>query len=122
MEIRKLINHRYAQCGMYKQYTLINGDIFMEWGFISYNTRIIICRGSRILYTGKYSPTTSRQMTWWLAEYGDNLGITKKTLEIMAKKGYAYDYITGELTPLTHDELREIRHERDAAFNYGYGW
>ena len=123
MDVWKLKNHRYAQCGMYREYPLIHGAMHIEWGFISYTTRVIIVRGSRVIFTGKYSPTTSRQMTWWLAEYGNKLkGLTKKTLEIMAKESLAYDFETGELTPLTHDELREIRHERDAAFNYGYGW
>ena len=125
MDVWKLKNHRYAKCGMYKKYVLINGGNFdgKEWGFISYTTRVIIVRDSRVIFTGYYSPTTSRQLTWWLAEYGNNLkGITKKTLEIMARDSLAYDFVTGELTPLTHDELREIRHERDVAFNYGYGW
>ena len=125
MEIRKLLSHKYANCGMYKKYVLINGGDFdgMEWGFISYSTRVIIVRGSRVIFSGYYSRTTSKQMGWWLAEYGCNIkGVTKETLAIMARDGLAYDTVTGELTPLTHDELREIRHERKAAFNYGYGW
>lgn len=125
MEIRKLVNHKYAQCGMYKTYTLINGGNFdgMEWGFISYTTRVIIVRGSRVVFSGYYSTTTSKQMTWWLAEYGSKIkGLTRDTLKIMAKKGLAYDFETGELAPLTHDELKEIKETRNAAFNYGYGW
>ena len=125
MELKRLENHKYAKCGLYKKYALINGGDFdgREWGFISYSTRVIIVRGSRVIFTGYYSQTTSRQLTWWLAEQSDNIkGLTKKTLEIMDKEKLAYNYITGELTKLTHDELREIRHEREAAFNYGYGW
>ena len=125
MDIFKLNNHRYAQCGMYKKYVLTNGGEFdgREWGFLSYSTRVIIVRGSRVIFTGYYSRTTSKQMSWFLSEYSDNLkGLTKKTLEIMSKESLAYDTVTGELTSLTHDELREIRHERDVAFNYGYGW
>lgn len=125
MDTFKLANHRYAQCGAYKDYVLVNGIDFdgREWGFISYKTRVIIVRGSRVIFTGYYSRTTSRQMAWFIAEYGDNLkGLTRDTLKIMARDGLAYDFETGELTPLTHDEIREIRHERDAAFNYGYGW
>lgn len=125
MDVWKLKEHKYAQCGMYRVYTLINGGKFdgREWGFVSYNTRVIIVRGSRVIFSGYYSRTTSRQMTWWLAEHGDKIkGLTSQTLKIMAEKGLAYDFETGELTPLTHDELREIRHERDRAFNYGYGW
>ena len=124
MDIWKLANHKYAQCGMYKKYALINGgNDGREWGFISYTTRVIIVRGSRVVFTGYYSRTTSKQMTWFLSEYSDKLkGLEKDTLKLMAEKGLAYDFDTGELTPLTHDELREIRHERDVAFNYGYGW
>lgn len=125
MEIHKLVNHRYAQCGAYKQYVLINGGNFdgMEWGFLSYSTRVIIVRGSRVIFTGYYSRTTSKQMTWWLDEYGKRLkGLTKDTLKFMATNAFAYDYETGELSELTRDELREIKHERDHAFNYGFGW
>ena len=120
MELKRLKNHKYAQCAFYREYPLIHG---IEWGFLSYDTRVIIVRGSRVIFSGYYSTTTSRQMTWWLAEYGARIkGLTKDTLKIMARDGLAYDFETGELMPLTHDELREIRHERDMAFNYGYGW
>ena len=97
--------------------------MYIEWGFLSYNTKIIIIRGSRVIFTGYYSRTTSKQMSWWLEEYGDNLkGLTKKTLKIMARDNLAYDDITGELMPLTKEEEREIREIRRKAFNYGYGW
>ena len=123
MDTWKLANHKYAQCALYREYPLIHGAMHIEWGFLSYNTRVIIIRGSRVIFTGYYSRTTSKQMGWWLDEYGDNLkGLTRDTLKIMARDGLSYDTVTGERTPLTHDELREIRHERDAAFNYGYGW
>ena len=123
MDVWKLANHKYAQCGMYREYPLIYGEMHVEWGFLSYNTRVIIVRGSRVLFTGYYSPTTNRQMTWWLDEYGDNLkGLTKETLKIMNRDGLAYDVVTGELTPITGAELREIKGERARAFNYGYGW
>lgn len=125
MDIYKLRNHRCAQCGAFKRYVLLNRGHFdgKEWGFISYSTRVIIVRGSRVIFTGYYSTTTSRQMTWWLDEYGDKLkGLTKDTLKIMNKDGLAYDFETGELTPLTHGELIEIQGERAQAFRYGYGW
>ena len=112
MDVWKLANHKYAQCGLYREYPLIHGELHIEWGFISYNTRVIIVRGSRVLFTGYYSTTTSRQMSWWLDEYGDRLkGLSKDTLKIMARDGLAYDTVTGELTPLSHDELREIKDE-----------
>lgn len=123
MDIYKLREHKYAKCGFYRKYPLISGKVYIEWGMLSYYTRVIIVRGSRVIFTGKYSRTTTKQMTWWLAEYGDRLkGLNKKTLEIMARENLAYDTITGELEPLTHDELREIKEIRRKAFNYGYGW
>lgn len=124
MEIRKLINHRYANCGVYTDaYLAHRYGWTMEYGFISYSTKVIIRRGSRIIYTGKYSRTTSKQVGWYLKEFADTLhGLNKKTLEIMARENLAYDDTTGELEPLTHDELREIKEIRRKAFNYGYGW
>lgn len=125
MELKKLSEHKYANCAMYKRYVLLNGGKFdgLEWGFLSYSTRVIIVRGSRVMFTGYYSRTTSRQLTWWIAEYGGKLkGLTKTTLDIMDREKLAYDFETGELTPLTRAELTERRGERDMAFNYGYGW
>lgn len=122
MEISKLGKHKYAQCAFYREYPFIS-KMYIEWGFMSYSTKVIIVRGSRVIFTGYYSRTTTKQMSWWLDEYGDSLkGLTRDTLKIMARDGLAYDTITGELTPLTHDELREIREIRRKAFNYGYGW
>lgn len=124
MEIMKLNAHKYAKCGYFNN-TYYAGKVGwrLEWGFISYSTRVIIVRGTRVLFTGYYSRTTSRQMTWWLAEYGHRLkGLTTDTLKRMSIKGLAYDFETGELTPLKDYEEREIRQIRNNAFNYGYGW
>lgn len=124
MIAKKLINHRYANCGYYvdSKFTEKLGYITEE-GMFSYNTRVIIIRGDRVIYTGKYSVTTSKQQTWWLAEYGELVkGVNKKTLELMYKNHLAYNRKTGELTPLTHEEEREIAEIRYAAFHYSYGW
>lgn len=124
MTIYKLEMHKYANCGYYRSSYLAHGAGWcQESGFISYNTKVIIMRGARVLYTGKYSRTTSRQLTWWLDEYGECIkGLNEKTLELMNKKHLAYNYITGELEPLTKEEEREIKEIRKATFNYGYGW
>lgn len=109
MRIRKLNMHKYANCGHYVDG--ING----EKGFISYDTKVIIIRHARVIYTGKYSVTTSKQLTWWIDEHADDVrGLNKETLAIMYKEHLAYNVCTGELEPLTKDEKREIaeiRHE-----------
>lgn len=122
MDIYRLRNHKYAQCGMFQDLFLAGKQGWMmEWGFVSYFTKVIMVRGSRVIFTGCYSRTTSRQLSWWLEEYGDRLkGLDKKTLDIMDREHLAYDYKTGELTPLTDYELRDCKAIRRAAFNYGY--
>ena len=94
----------------------------MEYGFISYSTKIIIRRDARIIFTGYYSRTTSKQLSWYLNEHEKDLhGLNRDTLKIMARENLAYNDVTGELEPLTDYELREIKEIRKAAFNYGYG-
>ena len=71
MEIRKLTEHRYAQCGVYSDvYLKPRVGWCQEYGFISYKTKVIIHRGARIIFTGYYSRTTSKQMGWYLKEFG----------------------------------------------------
>lgn len=124
MDIRKLVSHKYANCGFYTDAYLAHKIGWcMEYGFLSYETKVVIMRGSRIIYTGRYSRTTSKQLSWFLNEYANVLkGLTRATLDIMERESLAYDTITGELEPLTHDELREIKEIRRKTFNYGYGW
>lgn len=124
MRIKKLNEHKYAKCGYYADivYTGKYGYISEE-GMISYDTKVIIIRGDRVIYTGKYSVTTSKQQTWWLKEFGALVkGVNKKTLELMYNQHMAYDRKTGELMPLTKEEEREIAEIRHAAFHYSYGW
>lgn len=70
MYTKNLREHSYAQC-----YVRIyqNGDI----DFISYTTRVISVRmvkGVRMIEcTGTYSPTTRKQIGWFLREYAPNL-------------------------------------------------
>lgn len=124
MEIMKLRKHKYAQCAYYHTMYLAGKEGWgHEWGFMSYSTRVIIVRGTRVTFTGYYSRTTSKQLTWWLAEYGDRIkGLSKDTLDIMDSEHMTYDYATGELTPMTDYEERERKEVRRAAFHYGYGW
>lgn len=121
--MRPLLKHPYAQCGLYMDsYMAHKVGYCVEYGFRSYNTKIIIERGSRIIYTGKYSRTTSRQVTWFLDEKLSTVkGLTADTLKIMDRDRLAYDSITGELTPLTKEEEMEIKEIRRKANNYGYG-
>lgn len=124
MEIKKLSEHKYAQCGVYMDAYLAHKIGWcMEYGFISYSTKVIIRRGARIIFTGYYSRTTTKQVGWYLKEFADTLnGLNADTLKIMENERCAYNDATGELEPLTHDELREIKEIRRKAFNYGYGW
>ena len=124
MEIRKLSEHPYAQCGVYTDlYIAHKIGWCMEYGFVSYSTKIIIRRGARVIFTGYYSRTTSKQMGWYLKEFADTLsGLNVDTLKIMARDNLAYNDCTGELEPLTEDEVREIKEIRKAAFHWGYGW
>ena len=124
MEIRKLSEHPYAQCGVYTDlYIAHKIGWCMEYGFVSYSTKIIIRRGARVIFTGYYSRTTSKQIGWYLKEFADTLsGLNADTLKIMARDNLAYNDCTGELEPLTEDEVREIKEIRKAAFHWGYGW
>lgn len=117
MEIAKLKNHRYAQCGKFYDVSL---DGTHEKGLISYETKVIIKRGSRVLYTGTYSRTTSRQVSWYLME--DRDGLTWDILKKMEKDAMAFNLSTREFEPLTDKEKNEIRRIRQAAFRWGYGW
>lgn len=122
MEIYKLTEHKYAQCGAYSDvYLAPKMGWCQEIGFISYNTKVIIRRGSRIIFTGYYSRTTSKQMGWYLKAFADVLhGLNADTLKIMDKERCAYNDVTGELEPLTEREEREIKTIRQAAFRWGY--
>lgn len=61
-----LSHHRYAQCGVY--------DFGNKLEFESYNTTVIIAEkqddGTWYVYcTGTYSPTTRKQIGWFLKEF-----------------------------------------------------
>lgn len=119
MEYTPLKYHPYAQCGTY-DYQAPFPWRMNERGFLSYKTRIIIIRGSRVIFTGYYSRTTSRQVTWYLNEA--NNGLTHKILDHMCKHNLAYNLKTQEFEALTEEELSEIKGIRKAAFKWGYGW
>lgn len=124
MEIYRFREHKYANCGAYSDvYLKPRAGWCQEYGFISYSTKVIIHRGARIIFTGYYSRTTTKQMRWYLKKFENVLhGLNADTLKIMARNNLAYNDCTGELEPLTDRELKEIKEIRKAAFHYGYGW
>ena len=117
MEIARLKNHPYIQGGIFYD-VLLDGT--HEKGFISYETKVIIKRGTRVIYTGSYSRTTSRQVSWYLME--DRDGLTWDILKKMEKDDMAFNLSTREFEPLTDKEKAEIKRIRQAAFRWGYGW
>lgn len=66
MTIKRLNNHRYAQCHVRVH---DNGDI----EFVSYNTTVIyavkVGHKYNVVCTGTYSATTRKQIGWFLREY-----------------------------------------------------
>lgn len=118
----QLYKHPDANCAYYKDiYTVHENDYYtecgIECGFMSYNTKIIIIRDSRIIYTGKYSTKTSQHVTWFLQEKGEKIyGLNNEKLKIMNKKRLAYNYITGVFDPLTPKEEKEIKEIRYNTF------
>ena len=121
MRTRKLSEHRYAKVAYYVESVYTDkGKYIEEEGMLSYSTKVIIIRGDRVIYTGKYSMTTSRQQTWWLKEFGKL--VNHAPLALMYKEHMAYDRKTGELMPLTKEEEREIAEIRYEASHDGYGW
>ena len=71
MKTTKLRNHQYCQCNI-----IIDNDN-NRIDFISYTTRVISIiaeKGKRMIEcTGTYSPTTARQITYFLREYAPDL-------------------------------------------------
>lgn len=124
MLVECLKNHKYANAGYYCEDSF---DTEFGWvteiGMLSYTTKVIIIRKGRVIFTGRYSHTTSRQLSWWMEEHACVLkGLTIKDLDNMFAKEIAYNLKTKSFEPLTEEEKREIKHIRQAAFNYGYGW
>lgn len=63
---RVLKDHSSAQCGV-----IIHTDSI---DFMSYSTRVITIRNDGMVEcTGTYSPTTRKQIGWFLKEYAPNL-------------------------------------------------
>lgn len=119
MRTRKLSGHRYANCAYFVDTFFTKECGYKtEEGLLSYHTKVIIIRGDRVIYTGKYSVTTSKHQMWWLKEFGELIkGVNKKTLELMYNQHMEYDRKTGELMPLTKEEEREIAEIRHHSFH-----
>lgn len=83
MKTMKLRNHASCQCK-------INIHDNSHIDFISYTTRVIsivIEKGKRMIEcTGTYSPTTARQITYFLREYAPDL--TLADMKKIVGKGF----------------------------------
>lgn len=124
MLVERLRNHKYANVGYYCEDSF---DTELGWvterGMLSYRTKVIIIRKGRVIFTGRYSRTPSRQLSWWMIEHACVLkGLTIKDLDDMFAKEIAYNLKTKSFEPLTETEKMEIKEIRRKAFNYRYGW
>lgn len=124
MRTRKLSEHRYANCAYFVDTSFTKERGYeTEEGMLSYHTKVIIIRKERVIFTGRYSRTTSRQLSWWMEEHACVLkGLTIKDLDDMFAKEIAYNRKTKSFEPLTETEKMEVKEIRRKAFNYGYGW
>lgn len=88
---------------------------------LSYDVPIIIIRDDRVLYTGTFSPTSSRKVNWWLEEYGGMVNnLSRDALKLMCLCGLAYNRIKRTFEPLTDDEKEEIKKLKDYTMRLGY--
>lgn len=62
---RVLKDHPSSQCGV-----IVRGDTVE---FYSYSTLVITLKGKELKCTGTYSPTTRKQIGWFLKEYAPSL-------------------------------------------------
>lgn len=124
MLVECLKNHKYAKVGYYcDEYFDTELGWVTERGMFSYCTKVIIMRKGRVIFTGRYSRTTSRHLSWWMEEHACILkGLTIKDLDDMFAKEVAYNLKTKSFEPLTETEKMEVKEIRRKAFNYGYGW
>lgn len=120
---KKLKKHIYANCKSYniakKTYsddgTCIAIDT-VEYGLVSYNTTVIRIKNHRLIVTGLYSITTRKHVNWWL----DSCFNAKyNTIKQLATDMVALDMHTGEVLPLTPEELEFIDGERRKTHIYG---
>jgi len=66
---KRLREHKSAQCGVYN-----NGDAVEFWSYSTKVITILYKAGKRFIEcTGTYSPTTRRQIGWFLREYAPDL-------------------------------------------------
>lgn len=102
MEFKTLQGHKQAQAWAYR-------NDRGEWGLMSYNTKIIIVKGSRVLATGTYSRTTIKHIGWFLREYLPDLSY--QDIKTLIMKNQAWNFDKGP-EPLTDEEKRIIKQER----------
>lgn len=113
---KKLKKHLYANCHGYniaKKTYVDDGTCVaietVEYGLVSYNTIVMRVKNNRLVVTGLYSATTRKHINWWL----DGCFYTPyRVIKQLATDMVALDVHTGEILPLTTEELEFVNDER----------
>lgn len=119
----KLKKHMYANCELYdvaKKTYIDDGTCIsiesVEYGLVSYNTIVARVKNNRLVVTGLYSTTTRKHINWWL---NGCFHTPYRVIKQLATDMVALDVHTGEILPLTTEELEFVNNERSKTNIYG---